>query len=109
MFFSTVEEDPENPLNKIVFFQCFRKIRPYLHLDSLCSLLWQNGVIKKIDDYDMIKSHSHLPKDKLILLIEILERSGQRGFNAFYHSLKEYALECRGHEDVIDIIKEHRK
>jgi len=96
-------------IDKNVFFHCYREIKPYLNLDSLCFLLEQNGVLKRHNGCELIKSPFYLLQDKLISLIEALEKSGQSGFKAFYSSLKELALECRGHEDVIDIISKHCK
>ena len=93
--------------NETVLIQCFNKIKPWLDIETLCGYLMQYGVIKDSEDIELVTSPYYKPQDRMNSLIKLMERSGRRGFIAFYIGLNESAEECRGHADAVAVINQH--
>ncbi len=93
--------------DKVVLFQCFRRIKPYLNLEDLCEYLMEYNVITNTEDRELLTSSYRLVPEKMTSLIKLLERAGAYGFAACYASLKESSEQDRGHAEVVYIIDQH--
>ena len=67
------------------------------------------GVIKNSEDMELITSPYYTPQDRMTSLMKVLERSGEKGFLAFYAGLNETAESSMGHADAVKEINCHSK
>lgn len=100
----------ENPdvyfVDRLVFFSCFTKIRPWLDLDLLATHLTKYGVVKNGDDMKALTSSYLMPQDKMNSLIKLVEEAGSDGFMLLYMCLRE-SSESIGHQDAVQELDYH--
>ena len=96
-------------INKLIIFNCFATIKPWLDMELLSDYLSKYGIIKNSEDMELVTSPYYKPHDRMTSLLKLMERSGRSGFLAFYVGLNESAEESRGHADAVAEINRHGK